>query len=396
MIELVEVSSGSEFKEFLSFPYRLYKDHPYWVPPLYFDEKNTLSPSKNPAYSYCEARLWLAVENGTTLGRIAAIRNDRYIEKWGNRYLRFGWLDLVDREDVADALFSAVEDWAREQNMTAVHGPLGFTDLDREGLLVWGFDEKETLPMIYNYPYYPAHIERLGYEKDVDWLQFIIPVPDKMHDKFDRLKKVVMERNNLSLLRFTSSKEVISYGEEVFRVINEAYSDLYGVVELDERQVQTYIKQYLSFVRPEFIKIMVNEDREVVAFAIALPRLSDALQQAKGRLFPFGFIHLLRAMKRPKDLVFYLIGIKPAYQNRGLNAILLTELYKSCIEHDIDSVQTCGELEHNSNIVTLMKNFEHRTNNRRPSYLKHSSIPPTHKTPRHAPPLSCTSTGEPP
>ncbi len=370
MIELSEVATRGEFKEFLEFPYRLYQDHPYWVPPLYFDEKNTLSAKKNPAYSYCDARMWLVRENGGTLGRIAAIRNDRYIEKWGKRYLRFGWLDLVDRSDVADMLFAAVEDWAREQNMTAVHGPLGFTDLDREGMLIEGFEEKETLPMIYNYPYYPTHMERLGYEKDVDWLQFAITVPDDLGPKFARLKKVVMERNNLRILELGSSKDVMAYGDPVFEVINEAYSDLYGVVELDERQVRNYIKQYLSFVRPEFIKIMVDEHGEVAAFAISLPRLTEALQKSKGRLFPLGFLHLLRAMKQPKELVFYLIGVRPAYQNKGLNAVLLTDLYQECRKHGIHTVQTCGELEHNSNVVTLMKNFEHRMNKRRRCYIK--------------------------
>ncbi|MFO7848409.1 MAG: GNAT family N-acetyltransferase [Spirochaetia bacterium] len=370
MIELREVTSKRDFKEFLSFPYRLYKDHPYWVPPLYLDEKNTLSRQKNPSFSHCESRYWLAVENGKTLGRIAAIRNDRYIEKWENPYLRFGWLDMVNRDDVVDALFRAVENWAIEQGLTAVHGPLGFTDLDREGMLVEGFEEKETLPMIYNYPYYPVQLNRLGYTKDVDWLQFSIKVPERLSPKFSRLKKVVMERNNLELLEFDSAKEVISYADRAFAVLNEAYSELYGVVELDETQVRNYIKQYFSFVRPEFIKLMVEQGGEVIAFAIALPRLTEALQKTRGKLLPFGFLNLLHAMKNPSELVFYLIGIKPAYQNRGINAVLLTELYRECREHGIHTVQTCGELEHNSNVVTLMKNFEHRINKRRRCYIK--------------------------
>ncbi len=371
MLELVEVFSKAELKEFISFPYRLYKNHPYWVPPLYFDEINTLSPRKNPSYSYCEARLWLVQESGKTLGRIAAVRNDRFIEKWGNRFLRFGWFDLTDREEVAEALFSPVEAWALEQGLEAVHGPLGFTDLDREGLLVDGFEEKGTLPMIYNYPYYPRHLERLGYEKDVDWLQFAIPVPAKLGPKFDRLKKVVMERNKLRLIHFRKVKEAVKYGEGIFDVLNDAYADLYGVVELDDAQVQAYIKQYLGFARHEFIKIMVDENEQVIAFAIALPRLTDALQKSGGKLLPFGFFHLLRALKHPKELVFYLLGIRKSHQNRGLNAILLTELYRECLEHGIESVQTCGELENNSNIVTLMKNFPHRINKRRRCYIKH-------------------------
>jgi GNAT superfamily N-acetyltransferase len=195
-------------------------------------------------------------------------------------------------------------------------------------------------------------------------------VPDDLGPKFARLKKVVMERNNLRILELNSSKDVMGYGDAVFEVINEAYSNLYGVVELDERQVRNYIKQYLGFVRPEFIKIMVDERGDVVAFAISLPRLSEALQKAEGRLLPLGFLHLLRAMRHPEELVFYLIGVKPAYQNKGINAVLLTDLYQECRNHGIHTVQTCGELEHNSNVVTLMKNFEHRMNKRRRCYIK--------------------------
>jgi GNAT superfamily N-acetyltransferase len=370
MIELREVETRGDFKEFLSFPYRLYRNHPYWVPPLYIDEKTTLSPKKNPAFDFCEARMWLVRENGRALGRIAGIRNDKYIEKWGNRYLRFGWLDLVDRDDVADLLFSAVESWAREQGMSAVHGPLGFTDLDREGMLIEGFDERETLPMIYNYPYYPVQLERLRYQKDVDWLQYAITVPDELGSKFGRLKKIVMERNKLRILDPKRSKELMPYAAQVFSVMNQAYKELYGVVELNQAQIRYYLKQYFTFVRPEFVKILLDEEDQVAAFAISLPRLTEALQRSEGRILPLGFVHLLRAMHRPEELVFYLIGVKPAYQNKGLNSVLLSELYRECREHGIHTIQTCGELEDNSNIVTLMKNFEHRLNKRRRCYIK--------------------------
>ena len=370
MIELREVESNRDLNTFINFPYRLYRGHPYWVPPIWLDEKNTLSAKKNPAFSYCEARYWLAMKDGRVAGRIAAIRNDKFIEKWGQKYLRFGWLDFEDDAGVADALFGAVEDWAREQGLEAIHGPLGFTDLDREGLLVEGFDERGTLPMIYNYPYYPQHLERLGYEKDVDWLQFVVDVPEDIGEKFKRLKKLVFERNNLRLLRPRRSKDLLPYGEGIFDVIDRAYSNLYGVVPLTKEQVHTYIKQYFTFVRAEFIKIIVNEQDEVIAFAVSLPRLTEALQKARGRLLPFGFLHLLQAMRRPQEIVFYLLGVRPDYQNKGVNAILLSELYDECIRHDIKSVQTCGELEHNSNIITLMYNFEHRMNKRRRCYVK--------------------------
>ncbi len=371
MVELSEVENKSDLHEFINFPYRLYRGHPYWVPPLWVDEKTTLSSRKNPAFKYCEARYWLALKDGRVAGRIAAIRNDKFIDIWGKKHLRFGWVDFEDDNEVVDALFGAVENWAREQDMDAVHGPLGFTDLDREGMLIEGFDERGTLPMIYNYAYYPQQLERMGYGKDVDWLQFEIDVPDEIGEKFKRLKKLVFERNNLHLLRPSRSKDLLPYGEGIFEVINQAYANLYGVVPLTDEQVHNYIKQYFTFVRPEFIKIILNEQEEVIAFAVSVPRLTEALQKANGRFFPFGFIHLLRAMRKPEELVFYLIGVRPDYQNKGVNAILLSELYDECIRHGIHTVQTCGELEHNSNVVTLMKNFDHRMNKRRRCFIKH-------------------------
>ncbi len=370
MVKLREVRSRRDLKEFIKFPYRLYKDNPYWVPPLIFDELNTLSPKKNPSFEYCQARYWLAYEDGQILGRIAAIRNDKFIEKWQQRYLRFGWFDTVNRHDVAAALLGAVEQWAAEQGLEAVHGPLGFTDLDKEGLLVDGFDERGTLPMIYNHAYYPTLLEQLGYTKDVDWLQFEIKVPEQIGEKFTRMRDLVLQRNNLNLLHFKRTKEVLAYGKGLFDTLNEAYADLYGVVELTPEQIDSYIKQYLGFVNPDFIKVLTDELDEVVGFAIAMPRLTEALQKSGGRLFPFGFYHLLKALKRPSELVFYLIGIRPDYQNRGINAILLTELYRECMEYGITHVQTCGELEDNSNIITLMKNFETRTNKRRRCYIR--------------------------
>ena len=371
MVKLKEVVSRRDLKTFVKFPYSLYRDNPYWVPPLFFDEINTLSKNKNPSFEHCEARYWLAYEDGQVLGRIAAIRNDKFIAKWKQNYLRFGWFDTVNRQDVAQALFEAVETWAGEQELEAVHGPLGFTDLDKEGLLVEGFSERGTLPMIYNHAYYPTLIEQLGYKKDVDWLQFEIKVPEQIGEKFTRMKDLVLERNKLKLLHFDRMKEVLPYGKSIFEALNASYSDLYGVVELTDAQVESYIKQYLSFTNPDFIKLLSNQNDEVVGFAIALPRLTKALQKSGGRLFPFGFLHLLKTLKKPEELVFYLIGARPDYQNRGLNAILLSELYRECIDYGIEYVQTCGELEDNSNIITIMKNFETRTNKRRRCYIRH-------------------------
>jgi GNAT superfamily N-acetyltransferase len=368
--ELVEVKNKRQLRQFIRFPFQLYKDHPCWVPPLFFDEWNTLHHSKNPAYRHCESRLFMVRKGREIVGRIAAIRNDRYIETWKKPYLRFGWIDFEDDLEVSSLLFGAVEQWAREQQLEAVHGPLGFTDLDPEGLLIEGFQEEGTLPMIYNHEYYIRHFEKAGFRKDIDWFQFEITVPQALEPKFDRLKKLVMERNELTIIAPRKKKELLPYAHSIFDVLNAAFAPLYGVVKLDKEQVDAYIRQYFGFVNPDFIKLVLNHDKEVIAFAVAIPRLSRVLRKYRGRLFPFGAFHLLHTLKHPGELVFYLVGVRPDYQNKGINAILMTELYQECIRYGIRTVQTCGELEDNSNIVSLMNNFPHRQHIRRRCYFK--------------------------
>lgn len=370
MIEIAEVNSARELRAFIRFPHTLYRDHPCWVPPIFPDEWNTLSPRRNPACGYCRARLFIARRNGKAVGRVAAILNNRYIEKWKKKLLRFGWIDFIDDPEVSGALLGAVEEWARELGMEGVHGPLGFTDLDPEGMLVEGFDEEGTLPMIYNHPWYPRHLEALGYRKDADWLQFEITVPRQIGPKFTRLKELVMQRYDLRLLAPSNKKELLPYAHGIFDVMNSAYAHLYGVVELDELQIRVYIKQYFGLVNPDFIKLILDTRDEVIAFAVAIPRLSAVLRKHRGRLFPFGALHILHTLRHPKELVFYLVGVRPDYQVKGVNAILMSELYRECIEYGIKTVQTCGELEDNSNIVSLMNNFEHRQHIRRRCYLK--------------------------
>ncbi|WP_020613281.1 GNAT family N-acetyltransferase [Sediminispirochaeta bajacaliforniensis] len=370
MVDIIQATNNKMLKEFIRFPFTLYYNHPCWVPPLFFDEWNTLHWKRNAAYSYCESRFFLAKREGKTVGRIAAIRNDRFIEKWKHRYIRFGWVDFIDDPEVSQALFAAVESWAEEQGMEGIHGPLGFTDLDPEGLLTQGFEEEGTLPMIYNYDYYPRHIEALGYHKDVDWLQFEIPVPKEIGPKFTRLKKVVLERNELRLVQAKRRRDLLPHARGIFEVINRSYAQLYGVVELNDEQIDAYVRQYFGFVNPDFVKIILNEKDEVIAFAIAMPRLSSMLIKHRGRLFPLGALALLHTLRKPTELVFYLLGIRPDYQVKGLTSILMTELYRECIDYGITRVQTCGELENNSNIVTLMNNFEHRQHIRRRCYIK--------------------------
>lgn len=370
-IRIQEVVGRREFREFIDFPYRLYKDHPYFVPPLKFDEEATLRKDKNPAFEYCDARMWLAYRGDQVVGRVAAILNKAYIEKWKNNYLRFGWLDFVDDEEVIKALMSQVEHWARDLGMTAVHGPLGFTDLDHEGMLVEGFEKVGTLATIYNYPYYPTHVERLGYQKDADWLEFRIKVPQTIPEMLDRVADTVMRRYSLTMMRARKAKDILPYATQIFELINVAYGNLYGVVPLTEKQIKYYVDQYFSFVRPDFITIVLDKEGKLAAFGITMPSLSKALQKAGGRLFPFGFLYLLQAIRKNNLGDLYLVAVRPDLQGKGVNALLIRETNRAYIKHGIREVESNPQLEVNDRILTMWEYYEAVNHKRRRCYIKH-------------------------
>ena len=365
-----EVTSRGDLRNFVDFPYQLYKNHPYFVPPLRFDEEATLRKDKNPAYDYCDARLWLALRDNRVVGRVAAIHNRAYVEKWKNKYLRFGWLDFIDEEEVVTELMARVEAWARELGMTAVHGPLGFTDLDHEGMLVDGFDKLGTLATLYNYPYYPQRIEALGYRKDADWLEFLVTVPPVIPENLDRISEIVLRRQQLTILKTKKPKDILPYAPAIFKLINVAYGNLYGVVPLTDRQIEYYVKMYFSFIRPDFISIVLNKDGELVAFGITMPSFSRALQKARGRLFPFGFVHLLLAMQRNTVGDLYLVAIRPDLQGKGVNAVIMREINRAYIRFGITTAESNPQLENNQKILTMWEHFEKKQHKRRRCYIK--------------------------
>lgn len=369
-IEIREVVTNRELKKFIRFPFQLYQGHPSWVPALEFDEMNTLRRDKNPAFEYCESRYWLALRDGRAVGRIAGIINRRYIEKWKNRYARFGWIDFVDDENVCRALVQTVEGWARQNGLTAVHGPLGFTDLDREGMLVEGFQELGTLATIYNHPYYPKHLEACGYRKDTDWVEFQAKNPKEVPEKIRRVAEIARKRLKLRVLELKRPKDILAYAKGVFDVLDAAYKELYGVVPLTDRQVNAYIKQYFGFVNPEYIKIVLDDRDQVAGFLIALPSLSRALQKCRGRLLPFGFIHLYLALKREKNLDMYIAAVRPDLQGKGVNAIFMTEMWKSAGRNGVISAESNPELETNQRVQSSWDYFETRQHKRRRCYLK--------------------------
>lgn len=370
-VQIRRVDTKRKLRTFINFPFRIYRGNPYWVPPILFDELATLSKDKNPAFEFSDAEYWLAYRDGAVVGRIAALVNNRYIEKWGKRYGRFGWVEFIEDFEVAQALFQVAEDWLRSKGMDGVNGPMGFTDLDREGLLIEGFDELGTMPMIYNHPYYPEYIERLGYIKDVDWLEYRVKVPDSIPDKVMRVQEIVSKRTGIHIYEWKTTTELKNlFAKDVFALLDEAYAPLYGTTPLSPRQVDAYIGQYLGFADPRFTKVVVDSDDKLVAFGIVFPSLSRALQKSKGRLLPFGWVHFLKAMRRPTCLDMLLIATDPKHQAHGAVAFLMTALIKSCLAAGVTYAESSGELETNYQVQSLWKGYERRQHKRRRAYIK--------------------------
>ncbi len=372
-ISIVEVTNKKLMNAFLNFPYELYKGNPYNVPALRFDEANTLNPKKNPAFDHCEAKYWLAYQNNQVVGRIAGIYHKAYIEKWKNKYLRFGWIDFIEDIEVARALLTTVENWAKEKNLTAVHGPLGFTDLDYEGMLVDGFEERGTMATIYNFPYYPKMLDALGYAKDVDWVEYRVNVPAKTSDKIHKIAELVKKRYQLHVVKFKKAKDLLPYSKQIFQLINETYSDLYGVVELTDKQIDYYTKMYFSMIKTEFIILIADKNNKLVGVGITMPSLSKALQKAKGSLFPFGFIHLLKALKKNNEADMLLVGIDKAYQGKGVNALVLQQTNEAFNRNGIVIAESNPELEVNTKVQSIWDDFDARQHKRRRCFIKQLS-----------------------
>jgi GNAT superfamily N-acetyltransferase len=369
-VEIREVQNHRQLRDFIRFPLSLYKNNRYYVPSLYMDEMNTLRSDKNPAFAEAQARYFLAYRDGKIVGRVAGILVPKHELKWGDKYMRFGWLDFIDDPEVSTALISEVEKWAQELGMNGLHGPLGFTDLDREGMLIDGFDEVATLATLYNYPYYQTHIEALGYTKDVDWLEYEIIMSGEHMGQIRRTADLVAKKYNLHLLK-GNKRTLLKYAPQLFDVLDEAYRNLYGTVPLSKAQVQGYINSYFGFAIPEFIPIILDANDKVVAFGITFPSFSEALQKSKGDLLPFGFIHFLKAMKKNKIADLYLIGVRDEYRGKGLNSMMMVQIYDAFTKHGISIVEGNPNLEDNIAVQTMWKFFENRVRKRRRCFVKH-------------------------
>lgn len=372
-IEIRSVSPDrKELKKYVKFGIDLYRGNDCYVPPLIFEEIETLMPSKNPAFDFCEAQSFMALRDGVPAGRITAMINRVVNERTGKREARFGFVDFVDDAEVVDALFRAAEEWSRQRGMTEMVGPMGFTDMDHEGMLIDGFDELGTMATIYNYPYYPVHMERMGYKPDVDWVEYRMTVPDSVPDKYLRIASLVERKYGFKTLHYTSrSRLKADYGRAIFDLINVAYDGLYGYSPLSDRQIDYYIDKYLGILRLDCISVVVDKDGKLVAFGISIPSFSRALQRSGGRLWPLGWYHLLKAIHGKNDVVdLMLVAVSPEYQNMGVNAMVFADLLPTYIKNGYKFAESNLELADNASVQLQWQYFERRQHRRRRAFRR--------------------------
>lgn len=375
-VEIREVTTKKELRDFVKFNIELYKDNPYHVPEIISDEMETLDKDKNPAFEVCDSVNYLAYRGGKIVGRITGMINHPSNEVWNQKHARFGFVDFIDDEEVVNALFDAVEKWAKEKGMTALHGPMGFTDMDNEGMLIKGFDQLSTMATIYNYPYYPVHMERMGFDKDQDWHEFKIYIPEGIPEKHQRIGEIVKKKYGLKVAKFKNAKEIMPYAQKIFDTLNQAFGPLYGFAPLTQKQIDYYVKKYIPMLRFEMVTVIIREeDDAVVGFGITLPNLSHALKKAKGKMFPFGWYHLLKGLKmKPKIVDLYLMGVLPEYKGKGVNALLFNDLIPVYRKLGVPYAETNPELETNNAVQAQWDYFQNEHHKTRRAFIKHFEV----------------------
>ncbi|MFA5570827.1 MAG: hypothetical protein ACOX0W_01490 [Sphaerochaetaceae bacterium] len=370
MITIKEVSTKKEWSVFFDFPHDLYKDNEYYVPSLLGDEKTNFNPKKNPAYEHCESIAFLAYKEKRVVGRIAGIINHKLNEGQHTRYARFTRYDVIDDIEVSRSLIDAVTLWGVSKGMNQLIGPIGFSDLDKQGLLVEGFDQLSMFITLYNHPYYAQHLESLGFVKDADWLEYKVFVPETIDERIARISEIAQKRQGFKLLTFTKKKDVLKYTTEMFHMYNESFSQLYGFFPLNDRQIALAVSQFYSLVTLDYLYIVVDKEDQVIGFGIMVPSLSQAIKKSNGRLFPFGFIRVLRALKSSDVLDMLLIAVKPEYFGRGVNALILQKGIEVAMANGVKYAETGPELETNEMVRAQWKGFETEQHKRRRCYIK--------------------------
>ena len=372
MVSIVEVTTKAQLRRFVDYPNQLYRGVPQFVPATYGDDLSDWDRQKNPAFSYCDARCWLAERDGEIVGRIGAIRSRKANEKWGTNRMRFTQVDFIDDPEVSAALFAAVEDWARELGCTAVHGPLGFTDMDREGMLVEGFDRRSCFFTYYNHPYYIDHMAALGYVKDVDWIEELITVPtdEKTIRRWEKLSDFVLKRNHLHIVEPKSRLASLPLLKPFFDLVNVAYAPLYGTVDLTDEQIKKYASKFAPLINPHTTCFVMDKNDQMVAFGVGAPSLATAMQKHRGRLFPTGWVDVLKSFRKNDTIDLLLIAVHPDYQSRGVNAVILSKAMKGCLKMGIKQAETGPMLEMNDKVQSQWKDFQTEQHKRRRCFIK--------------------------
>ncbi len=372
-VTICEVTTKGQLKQFVDFPNKLYRDVPQFVPAFFGDDMADWDKKKNPAFQYSEARCWLAKRDGKIVGRIGAILSHASNEKWNTKRMRFTQVDFIDDPAVSEALFATVEAWAAERGCNQVHGPLGFCDMDREGMLVDGFDKRSMFITYYNHPYYNDHLARLGYQKDTDWIEYKVdaPSPDSPQAvKLHRIAEHVKKSRGLHIVQVKTRFHYKPYIRQVFDLANEAYSPLYGTVPLNEQQVKKYADKFIPLLDPRYTCFVLDKDEQLVAFGVSAPSMATAMQKCRGRMAPLGWLYMLKALAKNNALDMFLIAVRPELQGVGINAIILDHLIQNAAANGIEYAETGPQLETNSKILAQWKMFAKDQHKRRRCYIK--------------------------
>ncbi|MCD4791227.1 MAG: hypothetical protein K8R37_14635 [Bacteroidales bacterium] len=369
MLQIKEVVTLKDIKHFVDFPYKLYKGDPFWIPPIKNDEIKQLKPDTNPAFKFCDTKLWTAWKDGKCAGRISAIINHNYNEKTGEKKGRFSRVEFIDDNEVLCKLFEVAENWLKEKGMKTVHGPLGFTNLDNQGLLIDGFDYLPSIGSVYHKAYYYKYIEELGYTKENDWIEFRLTLGEKAHNKAIRGANLIKKRYGFEVIKFSSTAELREYVRPMFEILNKAFQELPYVTPFNDEMIDLYANKYFKVINPKYVRIIKKEDK-IIAFLIGVPSLSEAMQKANGKLFPLGFFYIMQAMKHPKVIDLLLTGVIPEYQSAGAAVILFAEIQEEMMKQGIDQMETTGIFETNHNVISNWKNYDHIQHKRRRCFVK--------------------------
>ncbi|MEL6811277.1 MAG: GTP cyclohydrolase [Bacteroidota bacterium] len=370
MIEVLQVTNPKQLKKFVTFPFQLYKDCKYWVPPIIKDELETLDSKKNPVFKNAEAQYYLAYKDGKAAGRIAVIVNHLEIEEQQKKKVRFGWFDVIDDLAVTEALLEKVFEKGRELQLEYTEGPVGFSNMEKAGILTMGYEEMNTMITWYHFPYYAEHFKKLGFEKQATWVEFRLSIPTSIKEKVAKFSGIVKKRYGLSVIRFNNKKEILPYVDSMFHLLNNTYNTLQTFVPIQQYQIDYYKEKYFNFIHPDYITCIKDKEGKLIAFSVVMPSFSKALKKANGKLFPTGWYHILKAQKKNDLAAFYLIGIDPEYQGKGVTAIIFEEMQYLFNSKGIETVETNPELKENTAVQLLWKDYDPKQHKERSTFRK--------------------------